>query len=78
MIINNGKIFLYEKGGLNFECRSQFIVDEDGRGFHCILVNNDLDKSETIQTEKDGKLKHQRPDISNYAAETYLNEQQRN
>ena len=46
--------------------------------FYCILVNNDLDKSETIQTEKDGKLKHQRPDISNYAAETYLNEQQRN
>ena len=40
MIVNNGKnYFLYEKGGLHFGYRKQFIVDEDGGGVHCIPVS---------------------------------------
>ena len=75
MIVNNGKNdFLYEKGGLHFGCRKQFIVDEDGGGVHCIPVDNDLDEPDTIRAENDGKLKHQRPNISTYSVGTYLNE----
>ena len=79
MIVSNGKNdFLYEKGGLHFGCRKQFIVDEDGGGVHYIPVDNDLDEPDTIRVENDGKLKYQRPNISTYLAGTYLNEQPRN
>ena len=79
IIVNNGKNdFLYEKGGLHFGCRKQFIVDEDGGGVHYIPVDNDLDEPDTIRVENDGKLKYQRPNISTYLAGTYLNEQPRN
>ena len=79
MIVNNGKNnFLYEKGGLNFGCRKQFIIDEDGGGVHCIPAHNDVDEPDMIRVENDGKLKHQRPNISTYSVGTYLNEQQRN
>ena len=69
---------MYEKGGLHFGCRKQFIVDDDGGGVHCIPVDNDLDEPDTIRAENDEKLKHQRPNISTYSVGTYLNEQQRN
>ena len=79
LIANNGNSnLLYEKGGLHFGCRKQFIVDEDGGGVHCIPVDNDLDDSDTIRVENDGNLKHQRPNILTYSAGTYLNQQQRN
>ena len=59
MIVNNGKnYFLYEKGGLHFGYRKQFIVDEDGGGVHCFPVDNNLDESGMIRVEKDGKMKH--------------------
>ena len=40
--------FLYEKGGLHFGCRRQFIFDEDGRGVYCIPVDNDLYNLDSI------------------------------
>ena len=65
MIVNNGKNdLLYGKGGFYFRRRKKFIVDEDGGGVHCIPVDIDLDKSDTIRAENDGKLKHQQPNIS--------------
>ena len=71
MIVKNGKKnFLYEKVGLHFGYRKQFIVDEGGGGVHCIPVYNDLDKPDTIPTENNGKLKHQRSNISTYSAGT--------
>ena len=52
MIVNNGKNdCLYEKGGLYFGYRKQFIVDEDGRGVQCIPVDNNLDEPDTIRVE---------------------------
>ena len=50
---------------------------EDGGGVHCIPVDNNLDESGMIRVEKDGKMKHYRPDVSKFSAETYLNQQQR-
>ena len=47
-------------------------------GVHCIPVDNDLDEPDAIRAENDGKLKHQRPNISTYSAGTYLNQHQRN
>ena len=65
MIINKVKHnFLYEREGLYFGHRSQFIVGEDGGGVLCISVDNDLDETETIRVEKDEYLKYQRSNIS--------------
>ena len=59
MIVKNGKNdFLYDKSELYFGCRKKFIVDEDGGGVYCISVDNDLDESDTIRAENDGKLKY--------------------
>ena len=49
IIKHNGKDdFLYKKGGLHFDCRPQFIIDEDGRGVYCNPVDNDLYNLDSI------------------------------
>ena len=69
--------FLYEKGGLHFGCRRQFIIDKDCGEVHYILVENDLDNPDSIQTNENGELKHKSPDISELSSMTHLNQHQK-
>ena len=50
------------------------LVDEDGKGVHCTLVDNDLDNPKSIQANENGELKHKSPDILELSAMTHLNQ----
>ena len=53
------------------------LVDEDGKGVHCTLVDNDLDNPKSIQANENGELKHKRPEISELSSMTHLNQHQK-
>ena len=50
------------------------LVDEDGGGVHCTLVDNDLDNPKSIQINENDELKHKSPDILELSVITRLNQ----
>ena len=55
----------------------QFNVDEDGEIVYCILVDNNLDKPDSIKINENAELQHKSRDISELSILNHLNQHQK-